>query len=177
MYIVVLESSPHRNGSSNTLAAEFVKGAKQKGHTVQILDVAQMNIAPCLGCPNCWNICECVQKDDMSLVREEMLKADMIVFVTPTYFYQITSKLKAVIDRCHCFYHAFASKRPKTALIVTEGRTDRHSLHFITDYYKALCEYIGYKNVGIVYGTGCWSVSETKRSIHMKEAYELGLSV
>lgn len=110
----------------------------------------------------------------MSIVREEMLKADVIVFVTPTYFYQMTSSMKTVLDRSHCFYHAFAEKNTKTALIVTEGRTDRHSLRFITEHYKALCEYIGFKDAGIIYGTGCWSVDETKKSSHMKEAYDLG---
>lgn len=177
MYIVMIESSPHKNGSPNTLAGEFIRGAMQNGHDVKVLDVAKMNIAPCLGCPNCWDVCDCVQYDDMTVVREKMLKAVVIVFITPVYFYQMTSSMKAVIDRSHCFYHAFREKGTKTALIVTEWRTDKHSLRFITEHYKALCEYIGYKDIGIIYGTGCWSVEEARRSPHMKEAYQLGFGI
>ena len=34
MKIVVLESSPNRQGASNTLAGAFVQGAKETGHEV-----------------------------------------------------------------------------------------------------------------------------------------------
>ncbi|MDO5574880.1 MAG: flavodoxin family protein, partial [bacterium] len=33
MIITILQGSPHKNGSSNMLANEFVKGAKEAGHT------------------------------------------------------------------------------------------------------------------------------------------------
>lgn len=32
MKIVVLEGSPNKNGSSNLLASEFIRGAKEAGH-------------------------------------------------------------------------------------------------------------------------------------------------
>lgn len=32
MKIVILEGSPNRNGSSNMLAEEFIKGAREAGH-------------------------------------------------------------------------------------------------------------------------------------------------
>ena len=32
MKILVLEGSPHKNGSSNLLADNFIKGAKESGH-------------------------------------------------------------------------------------------------------------------------------------------------
>ena len=50
MDIVVLESSPHKNGASNTLAEYFIKGAEESGNTVCVLDVAHMDIKPCMGC-------------------------------------------------------------------------------------------------------------------------------
>ena len=50
MKIIVLQGSPHKNGSSNLLAQEFVRGAKEAGHSVQSLDVAHMEVHPCFGC-------------------------------------------------------------------------------------------------------------------------------
>ena len=38
MKILVLEGSPHKNGSSNLLADNFIKGAKESGHEVQVYD-------------------------------------------------------------------------------------------------------------------------------------------
>ena len=53
MKILVLESSPHRNGSSNLLAEHFVQGVKETGHPVTVFDVARANLHLCLGCDAC----------------------------------------------------------------------------------------------------------------------------
>ena len=37
MRIVVLEGSPNRHGSSNMLADEFIRGAKEAGHTIKVM--------------------------------------------------------------------------------------------------------------------------------------------
>lgn len=50
MNIVVLEGSPNTHGSSNMLADAFIKGAQEKGHTVEVFDLPKMNIHPCMGC-------------------------------------------------------------------------------------------------------------------------------
>ena len=44
MKIVVLEGSPNRNGSSNLLASEFVRGATESGHSVQVVDAGAVFI-------------------------------------------------------------------------------------------------------------------------------------
>ena len=53
MKITVIESSPHKNGSSNMLAGEFIRGAEDAGHHVTVFDAASADIAPCLGCDAC----------------------------------------------------------------------------------------------------------------------------
>lgn len=35
MKIVILTGSPHKNGTSNTLVDEFIKGASEKGHLIK----------------------------------------------------------------------------------------------------------------------------------------------
>lgn len=82
MKILVLESSPNRHGSSNMLAAEFIRGAKEAGHRVQVVDVAHADIHPCSGCVACGYEGPCAQKDDMEQIRADILTSDMLVFVT-----------------------------------------------------------------------------------------------
>ena len=53
MKIVVLEGSPNRKGSSNLLAAEFIHGAEDAGHSVTVVDAAHEDIHPCGGCVHC----------------------------------------------------------------------------------------------------------------------------
>ena len=50
MKIVVLEGSPNKNGSSNMLAEQFIKGALETGHQVEVIDAARAKIHPCTGC-------------------------------------------------------------------------------------------------------------------------------
>ena len=70
MKILVIESSPHPQGSSNLLAERFMEGGRQAGHQVTIFDAARANLHPCLGCGVCGMDGECVQKDDMARLRQ-----------------------------------------------------------------------------------------------------------
>ncbi len=67
MRIVVLKGSPNKKGSSNLLADAFIRGAKEAGHTVEVIDAVHANLHPCTGCIHCGYEGPCVQKDDMEL--------------------------------------------------------------------------------------------------------------
>ncbi len=107
MRIVLLEGSPNRQGSSNMLAGCFKEGAEEAGHTVEIIDAAHANIHPCTGCIHCGYEGPCVQKDDMEQFRGQILQADMLVFVTPLYYYGMSAQLKTLIDRFCALTAAF----------------------------------------------------------------------
>ncbi len=68
MKMVVLEGSPNKHGSSYILAEKFIRGAKEAGHTVAVIDVAHADIHSCIGCVYCGYEGPCAQKDDMELV-------------------------------------------------------------------------------------------------------------
>ena len=48
--IVVLTSSPRKNGNSAYLAEQFIKGAEEKGHEVFRFDCAFKQVEPCRAC-------------------------------------------------------------------------------------------------------------------------------
>ena len=54
MKIVVLTGSPRRNGNTNYLAGQFIKGAEDAGHEVYRFDCAQHKVSPCIAC-NSWH--------------------------------------------------------------------------------------------------------------------------
>lgn len=92
MRIVIIKGSPHKKGSSNMLAEQFIKGAQEAGHTIVELDVAHMDIHPCLGCEHCAMDGPCVQKDDINEIRDSLLSTDMAVFVTPVYYFGMAAQ-------------------------------------------------------------------------------------
>ena len=73
MKILVIESSPHKNGSSNLLAENFMRGAREVGNSVTVFDVARANIHPCLACEVCGMNGPCTQNDDMEKLKELIL--------------------------------------------------------------------------------------------------------
>ena len=73
MKIIILEGSPNVHGSSNMLAEEFVRGAKEAGHEVTVIDTAHADIHPCTGCVNCGYEGPCSQHDDVDKIHLRLL--------------------------------------------------------------------------------------------------------
>ncbi len=177
MKIVVIKGSPHKKGSSNMLADQFIKGAKENGHNIIELDAAHMGIHPCIGCDFCGMNGECSQKDDIANIRDALLASDMAVFVTPVYYFGMSAQLKMVIDRFYSYTMKLSAKHLKTALITAAWDSDDDVMPYIAEHYKKLCRYMHFTDMGMVLGTGCGTPSMTAGSIHMEEAYRLGKSV
>ena len=124
MKIVVLEGSPNRRGSSNLLAEAFIQGAEQAGHTVADIDAAHADIHPCTGCVRCGYEGPCVQKDDMERFRRQILDADMLVFVTPLYYYGMPAQPKTLVDRFCAIHSSITRKHMKSALLSAAWNAD-----------------------------------------------------
>ncbi len=180
MKILVLQGSPHKNGSSNLLAEQFVKGAREKGHEISEIDTAHLSVGPCLGCDHCrteGSVGVCVRNDDYHLIRDNIEKADMLVFVTPLYYFGFSAQLKAVIDRFYCFNKEIQSRGLKSALIAAAADTDDDALPYLQLHYLKICRYLRFENLGTVLGKGCGDPEKTAKSEYMNEAYKLGKSI
>ena len=174
MKIIVLEGSPNIHGSSNMLAEEFVCGAKEAGHEVAVIDTAHADIHPCTGCVNCGYEGPCSQHDDVDKIRPQILAADMLVFVTPLYYYGMSAQLKAMIDRFCAFNGSIQRKRMKSALISAAWNSDSRTFETLEAHYKTLVRYLNFNDMGTVLGKGCGTPSMTGRSKYLQKAYELG---
>ena len=177
MKIVVLEGSPNKAGSSNLLADNFVRGAEEAGHSVQIIDVAHANIHPCTGCIHCGYEGPCVQKDDVEEIRQMILAADMLVFVTPLYYYGMSAQLKIMIDRFCAFNSSIQRKRMKSALLTVAWNSDNWTFDALQAHYQTLVRYLNLEDMGMVLGRGCGSPAMTQQSRFPKQAYELGRGI
>ncbi len=174
MHIVVLESSPNRHGSSNLLADHFIRGAREAGHTVEVLDVAHANLHPCNGCVRCGYEGPCVQKDDMETFRPKILAADMVVFVTPLYYFGMSAQLKILIDRFCAFNSSLNRRHLKSALLVSAWNQDRWTFDALVHHYQTLVRYLNLEDQGMILGAGCGTVSMTQHSPYPDRAYRLG---
>lgn len=102
--VLIISSSPRIDGNSDTLCKEFMKGALDSKNNVELINLATKNIKYCIGCYACQKLGHCFQNDDMNEISAKMLKADVIVFATPVYFYSMSGQLKVFIDRLTPIY-------------------------------------------------------------------------
>ena len=174
MKIVVLEGSPNKHGSSNLLAGEFIRGAQEAGHTVEVIDAAHADLHPCTGCVRCGYEGPCVQKDDMEQFRKLILGADMMVFVTPLYYYGMSAQLKTLVDRFCAINSSITRKHMKSALISAAWNADDWTFEALEVHYRTLVRYLDLEDQGMILGKGCGTPSMTGRSRYPVMAYELG---
>ena len=174
MKIILLEGSPNKNGSSNLLADCFRRGAEEAGHRVEIVDAAHANIHPCTGCIHCGYEGPCVQKDDVEVIRQEILTSHMLVFVTPLYYYGMSAQLKTMIDRFCAFNSSLQRKHMKSALLAAAWNSDDWTFEALEAHYKTLVRYLNLTDMGMVLGYGCGTPSMTQHSPYPQQAYSLG---
>ena len=118
MKIVVLTGSPRRNGNTNHLAGQFIKGAEEAGHEVYHFDCAQRKVSSCIACNRCGMNGQCIFNDDFGQLRPHLVTADMVVFATPMYYFGFSSQLKAVIDRFYALNGQVKGSEKRSALLM-----------------------------------------------------------
>lgn len=97
--VLIISSSPRKNGNSERLCQEFMKGAQEAGHQVELVCLRDLDIGYCRACYACSDSGRCCLDDDMNELAQKVLKADVLVLATPVYFYSMSGQLKVFIDR------------------------------------------------------------------------------
>jgi multimeric flavodoxin WrbA len=100
MNVVVFHGSARRNGDTDTLAEQFLRGMNEQGrHEVRHFYPIDMNIAHCRACMSCRHGGGCVLQDDMQQIYPAFREADVVVLATPMFWGYMTSQLKTLFDR------------------------------------------------------------------------------
>lgn len=159
------------------LAENFIEGALESGHEIIEIDAAHADISPCIGCVHCGYEGECVLNDDMDDFRQQILSSDMLVFVTPLYYYGMSAQLKTLIDRFCSRNFSIQQRNFKSALLTVAYNSDDWTFDALEAHYDTLVRYLNLNDCGRVLGYGCGTPSMTKSSKYLRDAYELGKSL
>ena len=109
--VVVISSSPRKGGNSDTLCDEFVRGAKDAGNDAKKYFLEEIEFSSCKACYKCKTPeMKCFQEDGISEILEEMMQADVIVYATPVYYFEMCGTLKMFFDRCYPIFRHLDSK-------------------------------------------------------------------
>ena len=176
MKIAVITGSPHKAGTSTLLADKFIEGAEGKGHEVFRFNAAFKNIHVCTGCNACEMDGPCIFKDDIEReLMPQLLAADLIVLVTPLYYYDMSAQLKTVIDRMHGRLRRFDGK--KSILMATAWNSSGWTFDALVDHYQSLVEFMHWQDMGMVLGYGCGTRRMIEATEFPEQAKRLGMSI
>ncbi|MBR1920700.1 MAG: flavodoxin family protein [Kiritimatiellae bacterium] len=175
--VLVVSASPRQGGNSDILCDEFARGAREAGHAVEKIRLAERNVGYCLGCYACRRLGRCFKKDDANEIVEKMMSADVVVLATPVYFYSMDAQLKALIDRSVSRWGDFGRfKGTEFWFIVTAADANREmmsaTLEGLRGFTRDCME--GSVERGVVYGVGAYEKGEVRALPAMEEAYEAG---
>lgn len=102
MKVVAFNGSPRRNGNTAALINHVFSKLRSKKIETEVVQLGGKNIRGCTACYKCFedNNKRCTVKDDiLNEYVAKMIEADGIVLGSPTYFANVTSEMKALIDR------------------------------------------------------------------------------
>ena len=178
MKITVLTGSPRKNGTTNYIADEFIHGAKEVGHEIFRFDTSKADIKNCIGCNTCqMGTKPCIHKDDFVELKEHLLNSDVIVFVTPMYYFGMSSTLKKVIDRFYSIDSQLRNKQNKAILISVQHAPVDTVKEPLNQHYQAILSWLNMENAGIINAIGIESVEHLKQTKYPNQAYKLAKSL
>ena len=100
--VIAFNGSPRKNGNTEILLNSLLKPIKDAGIETELIQIGGKAIRGCLACNKCGETknSRCIIKtDSVNEYIAKMIKADAIIFGSPTYFAGMSSELKALIDR------------------------------------------------------------------------------
>ncbi|HIT33515.1 MAG TPA: flavodoxin family protein [Candidatus Faecousia intestinigallinarum] len=103
-HILIIATSLRPRSNSDALADAFLAGAESAGHAVEKVSLKGKSLAFCRGCMACQQTGACPIPDDVPEVLEKMRRADVIVFATPIYYYEMCGQMKTLLDRANPLY-------------------------------------------------------------------------
>ena len=185
--ILVIQGGGRAKGNTAQLIDSFVTGVKEAGHSAEVISIIKNEVKGCLGCNACRYGKACVQKDAFPDMIPKIKNADCIVFASPLYFWTVSARIKALIERFYCIaeedpnpplgrYETYPIK--DCALLMTAADHFFWTFEQAVSYYQfTLVNYIGFKDKGMLLAGGCGDTNgkpQIDKTDYLEKAYMFG---
>ena len=175
--VLILSASLRSGSNSHLLAEAFGKGAKEAGNETEIISLKDKDIKFCRGCFACQKTQRCVIRDDADLIEQKMEKADVLVFATPIYYYEMSGQMKTMLDRGNPLYTTDYAFRD-VYLIAAAAEDEEHVWQRAKSGLEGWIEcFPKARLAGCVFGGGVTEEKEVLGSTALEKAYEMGKTI
>lgn len=175
--VLIISTSPRKNGNSETLSDAFRKGATDGGNIVEKISLYDKTIGFCKGCLACQKTGRCVIHDDADTIAQKMLSADVLVFATPIYYYEMSGQMKTMLDRANPLFPSDYAFRDiyflSTAAEDGEG-VDARAISGLGGWIECFPKA---HLAGTVFAGGVNGVGEINGHPALEETYEMGKGI
>lgn len=164
MKIVCLLGSPRVKGNSSTIAKHFCSTAENRGAEVKTFALNELKYRGCQGCMKCKTKADrCVLKDDLAEVLDAIREADILLMASPVYYGDISSQLKAFIDRTFSYLTPDYTSNPnpsrlmpgkKLVFILVQGNPDINRFSDIFPRYDFFFQWYGFVDNRLIQACG-----------------------
>lgn len=109
MKVLLLNGSPHKNGTTSAALGEMIRVFEEEGVETELIQVGQLDIRSCVGCGSCGKLGKCAFDDIVNEIAEKLKAADGLVVGSPVYYASANATLIALLTRLFC-----STSYPKT---------------------------------------------------------------
>lgn len=185
MKVIAFLGSPRKDGNTELLLKEAIRGVEESGFTVQVFNLNLMNILPCQNCGGCDDTGICINEDDMVQIYDVIRTSDRIILASPIFFFSLSAQAKVMIDRCQAFWcEKYLLKKPiheglhkrKGLLLLVAGMKKETGIECAKVTANAFFRTISIQEYETLGYTGVDAKGDIlKHPTAFKEAYEAGL--
>ena len=175
--VIVISTSLRVGSNSDMLADKFAEGARSAGHEVEKISLTGKNIQFCKGCFACQKLGRCVIKDDVNDITAKVLEADVVVWATPIYYYEMSGQMKTLIDRMNAMYpldYKFRDVYLLTTAAEDEEGTPKRAETGLTGWIDC---YPKSRLAGTLFCGGVNEAREIDGNKKLQEAFEMGKNI
>ena len=120
MKVLMLNGSPHAEGSTYTALHQMELVFAQEGIETELVQVGQLNIRGCIACGGCRERGKCVFDDAVNELAPKFEHSDGLVVGSPVYYAAANATLEALLQRL--FYSTPFDKTMKVGAAVASAR-------------------------------------------------------
>jgi multimeric flavodoxin WrbA len=104
MKVLGILGSPRREGNTEILLDEALRGASDNGGLCEKVILRDLKITPCLEIYKCAEDGVCAIQDEMQGLFPKIIQAERLLLASPIFFYSVPALAKAMIDRCQSLW-------------------------------------------------------------------------
>lgn len=179
--VLVLMSAGTRHGNTDRLTDAYIKGLVEKGHSVTKVYLGSMRLEGCRGCGVCQRLVhKCAVKDGMQDIYPLFAECDTVVMASPLYFWTVTARLKAFIERLYAISVDDKYPSKDMVLLMTAGDDKDTTFEQPLRYFRLISQVLGGNEKGAYLAGGCTGCEKPAREIskeHLANAYKMGLEL